>query len=243
MKCLFDTKFDLVISLGENCGAALHMRRAGLRQASYPLDWVYGSSFEKRVELMLNRFSGFLDLEHLKSTGANDFHTIVHDSKSGLTFVHDFDRGAPLENALPLVKEKYERRIARLYRDVAEKQNALFVWFGMSEQVSREALINAQNKLSRFFNKDIYIIAFQNVKNNTPTCEQLSPYLLRYVLDFHTERHKMGDKKTFRRILSQVAFRGKWKNLLRQALHRILMGSIPFKSLRDTRRTSSLWGR
>ena len=248
MKCLFDTKFDLVISLGENCGGALHMRRSGLRQASYPLDWLAGSTFEKRVQLLLNRFSGFLEPENLRISGNNDFHAYVDDAETGFSFVHDFEQGVPLEKALPPVKEKYNRRIARLYRDVAEKQNVLFIWFGMFSQVSPQALLNAQAELSRFFHKDVYLLAFQNNNKSAelskaPRCERLSPYLLRYELDFHTERHLMGDKKTFSRILSQVAFRGKWKNLLRQAINRIVLGLIPFKSLRDAKRTRSLWGR
>lgn len=220
------------------------MRRAGLRQASYPLDWITGPTFEKRVELLLNHFSGFLELENLQITGRNEFHASVKDSQLGITLVHDFEFGVPLESAFPLVKEKYNRRIARLYRDVAEKPKVLFVWFGQYSEVSPQRLLQGLETLSGFFGKEIYLIAFQNAKDQKePICEKLSPYLLRYVLDFQTKRHRMGDKKLFHRILRKIAFRGKWKNKLRQSLSRIMLGAIPIKSLRDTRRIRSLWGR
>lgn len=244
MKNLFDTKFDLIISLGENCGAALHMRGSGLKTSAYPFDWIVGMPFEKRLELIENHFHGFLEKENMRPI--NRKFPFVHapflDTRTNFHFLHDFSADHPFEETFPEIKSKYNRRIARLYADVAKAPKTLFVWCGMHSTVSPQALMEGRERLSRFFKKEIYLLALQNDKTvaGEPRCEQLSPYLIRFEFDFREDpaTQMMGDKKAFRAILSGISLKGKWKNRLRKIRHSIICGFIPFKKLRVATRLS-----
>ena len=57
---MFRKKFDLVMSLGYDCGCAMYLKKYNLRGYSCPFDWVYSSTFEKKIELIINDFDGFL---------------------------------------------------------------------------------------------------------------------------------------------------------------------------------------
>lgn len=56
---IFNTEFDIVISIGEDCSCAFYLKDLCLRDASYPFDWLCNATFEKRIELIVNKFDGF----------------------------------------------------------------------------------------------------------------------------------------------------------------------------------------
>ena len=217
MQCLFDTQFDYVISLGENCGGAMHLSYNGLRKEPFPLDWIKGPSFEERVELILNHFSGFLEIENLKpapmyETSAK--HAGVIDTNTGFIFLHDFASDASLRD-FSEIKNKYNQRITKLYEKVEKTPSVLFIWFGKESNEPNEVLTKGREKLSMFFHKEIYILAFQNNKDiETPYCEQISPFLIRYSFDFkddpNSEDAWMGDPQLFRSILSKVVLKNEY---------------------------------
>ena len=59
-------KYDIIYSIGRDCACAMYMRKTNLRICSGPFDWLTNASFEKRFEMMLNNFTGFLDKDKLK---------------------------------------------------------------------------------------------------------------------------------------------------------------------------------
>lgn len=240
---LFDTEFDIVISFGENCGAALHMRGAGLKTCAFPFDWITGVGFEQRLELIENSFQGFLEKENMCPIEAKRkfAHAAFKDTYTGFLFYHDFSLDIPFEKDFPEVKNKYNRRIARLYHKVEESPKVLFVWFGLNSTVSVQRLMEGRDRLARFFHKEVYLLALQNDKSaEEPQCEQCSPYLIRYIFDFKAtpDTDMMGEKKNFHAILSGVKLKGKWKNRLRKINNSIICAFIPFKKLRVAARLS-----
>jgi len=130
---LFNRKFDLVISLGDDCACAMYLKKFFLREASYPFDWLCHATFEKRIELIVNNFNGFLKKENLRwfarsETDPHDFKNDYYaDIETGFHFLHDFKEGVPLDIAYDPVYEKYQRRIARLYYNTAKAKRILFV--------------------------------------------------------------------------------------------------------------------
>ena len=61
-------KYNLFVSLGEDCACTSYLRDCKLQFASFPFDWLTHASFEKRIELVCNNFKDFLNFNDLYTT-------------------------------------------------------------------------------------------------------------------------------------------------------------------------------
>ena len=61
--------FKHIISLGHFCGVAQELERLGLRDASYPFDWLI-TKREPLHRLINNHFDGFLEYDNLYQSQA-----------------------------------------------------------------------------------------------------------------------------------------------------------------------------
>lgn len=123
-------RFDLVFGLGSACSCTQALRAAGLQFASFPLDWVSGATFRRRVELLVGGFDGWMeeaDFEQVPNPGAFG-HDTYKNLRTGLCHPHDFDKGVSLAVSMPGVRAKYIRRVERLFRLIAAARQALVVW-------------------------------------------------------------------------------------------------------------------
>lgn len=129
---LFNTKFDLIVSLGEDCACSSYLRRFALQECSFPFDWLTNAALSMRIQLLENDFDIFLKKENLHMIPrpvVSDVHCDYYeDKKTTLYFYHDFPIGIDLEESFSSVKEKYNRRIQRLYKMVNTSKKVLFVW-------------------------------------------------------------------------------------------------------------------
>jgi hypothetical protein len=66
-----------VISLGQNCGTAWYLKVVGLKQVSYPFDWVTTSP-EIIRHCLADRFQTFLQRDWMVSRGMKASHTVYH---------------------------------------------------------------------------------------------------------------------------------------------------------------------
>ena len=169
---LFDTKFDLVISIGEDCACSSYLRRCKLQDFSYPFDWLTKASFITRMELILNDFSDFLKKENLYSLDKSKYNQIDEkcdywaDKKYDFYFYHDFPAGEPFEQSYPAVKEKYSRRTKRLYDQIEKSDKILFVWWSRDKHQDVEVVQNYYYKLiKRFADKSIYLLLIEYGEN------------------------------------------------------------------------------
>jgi hypothetical protein len=124
--------YDYCISLGSNCMPAIHLNHLHLKQATLPLDWVVTASTEKAAQLLLSRFSDYMELKNLiikqldTANGTYNVEDPVHEVVS----YHDFDRyrNTAVELATyPEFKAKLNRRIDRLYNVLEEGESFLFI--------------------------------------------------------------------------------------------------------------------
>lgn len=143
--------YDLAVSLGDACFVANNLKWLKLRGPAYPFDWVACGSILKRFSFIKSRFHAYIDADDLEFTqrpgrpGVFD----AFNKRTGFTFPHDFRRTNPevLRNPLDLygfVKDKYQRRINRLYRDSYGKR-VLFIYF---ENSSKQDDIDASSILA-----------------------------------------------------------------------------------------------
>ncbi len=153
---VLDGEYGFVVSLGYDCHCATMLRKLGLRSCSSPFDWLTAAPLGTRLGLLETRFAGFLAKDGLrrleKEPGApgkgNDHY---EDSATGLRLFHDFRETLPFEEAYAQVKAKYDRRIARLYDNVAKASRTLFVWCDLMHPLSEPDRAVAESRLRAVF--------------------------------------------------------------------------------------------
>lgn len=235
-------KFDLVVSLGENCGCAGYLNTAHLRTASYPFDWLTGCPFERRIDLIINHFDGFLEKENLIPIDesalyrTDEKHKAYSDEATGFQILHDFPRDASFDEGYALARERYNRRIERLYTETRLARKALYVWWDKENTLTAAQIMDAREKLSRFFEKEIYMLVLQHDANAASSaCEEiLSAHVVRYVVDMKIdlESRPFGDKKATLRIFSKVRCKGKTINNMKKAFVQLVCSFVPGKARR-----------
>ena len=117
-------KYDLVFSLGEACFIAIALRKNNIRLFSGPFDWMYGSTFQKRCRILIEKFENFLNKEDLIFSYYREFNKMMayYNKRTDITLNHDFHSSLPFDYEYPIVKNKYERRTKRLLNKIANSK-------------------------------------------------------------------------------------------------------------------------
>ncbi len=121
-------KYDLIFSVGRVCACSQALRRAGLQLLSLPWDWVTinpippGPDILIRMHIMESGFSDWMQKEDMAflKTNVGSGKDAYKNVRYKTAYVHDFPCGVPLDESYPAVKEKYDRRVARFTRLIAE---------------------------------------------------------------------------------------------------------------------------
>lgn len=162
-------KYSQIVSLGKFCGVAMELERKGLRNASYPFDWLISDSFEKIVSLIKNNFYNFLIPDNLYQESDPSHY---YDPMIDIHFFHDFKANLTLEKQIPKVRMKYKRRIERFYEQI--QKPTLFIRYcsGLEDEKyvkkhEREIfeLITSFNSRNRI----LYVMSTQEVNRFVPT--------------------------------------------------------------------------
>ncbi len=111
----------LYISLGSNCYVSWTLRKIGLQQKSYPLDWVNSSSVASISYILANGFTQVIP-SWQKSDFVDDVNLGFNNNKYlvkhlSLRFPHEYDVNPEID--LQDIVIRYERRMARLALDVS----------------------------------------------------------------------------------------------------------------------------
>lgn len=162
--------YDLIFSIGEACSCTVALRDSKLQEKSYPFDWLYGSTFNERINLLTSKFEHFLEidsLEYIDSRISPKPFDIYRNKKNGLVFNHDFTFGIPLLESYKDVKLKYERRINRLLEHISKAKKVLIVYIKTPEVGNiikdKSRLIEALQILSETFeNTEFDILTLTN---------------------------------------------------------------------------------
>ena len=111
-------KYKHFISLGANCFVSEDIIKLGLRNCSYPFDWLFSADFSGVISAIESDFSEFLSYDVLMQH--NDSKSRYYNSAYKFSFYHDFNKFQSLKSQLPHVQEKYNRRIVRFKKDITE---------------------------------------------------------------------------------------------------------------------------
>lgn len=119
-------QYDFIVSLGENCISSGNLRRNKLQYESFPFDWI-GITLEQAVRMLKTHFKNFLELQNLQLSARAENHDRYMDVIQQIEFVHDFDSDTDPSVNFEKVKNKYFRRIERLFQRMDEARSILFV--------------------------------------------------------------------------------------------------------------------
>lgn len=110
--------FSVFISLGYFCGVASSMGKMGIRDGSYPFDWVL-SQLKGVLHFVDNDFEDFLCRDHLIEEGSR-----FYDKWQNMDFIHDgsISKVEEYKN----ICEKYKHRIER-FRKATQNGNVCFI--------------------------------------------------------------------------------------------------------------------
>lgn len=230
MKKFFNHKFNLVISIGEDCACTSYLRRCNLQNCSYPFDWLTKANFMTRIDLIVNDFQRFLEMEDLVSiekkrdTYNGRRFDLYENTYNKFHFYHDFPIGVPLEKSFDDINKKYQRRIKRLYDKIETSESILFVWLSHSKLHNNEEIISGYQKLKdKFITKDIYMLIVENnPEKSQETLENDHILIVHHDTISDDKKHHydptMGNKtnnlKVFKKIRLNVTFQESMKRVL-----------------------------
>ena len=145
--------YKYFISLGFFCSPSMELDRIGLRDSSYPFDWLL-SDIRGVVDCLEKDFDDFLEYENLYQYQTRKQY--YFDEKYGFHFYHDFSAYQDLESQLPSVKLKYRRRIERFRRNIQEP--TLFIRYIQDQ--------DEVDYLERNYDRIISLLKSKNSANN-----------------------------------------------------------------------------
>ena len=191
---LFDKQYDLIFGIGGACSCTQILRKCRLQFYTYPFDWLFGADIVTRANIVADDFAHFIDREDLDDTGrnngdANNLCQVYHNHRNDITFNHDFTCGKPLAETYGGVKEKYDRRIRRLMRQIESSENVLAVYLQIPndpEEVPDAVLREAHAVLKARFprqNVDLLYLFCQHGNKNF-SYRQLQEGLMRVEYDY-----------------------------------------------------------
>jgi hypothetical protein len=156
----YQIKSTQIISLGFNCRPAAAVHSYGLRNASYPFDWIW-SQFEYLYQTLEDDFKHFCEPESLyagpDNMGVKDYY--------GFHFMHDFPTiqtyVSPLKDnwkdAIPAVHAKYLKRIARFKELLSGTEKIYFIRYHF---ITKDQAIALRDLLiKKYPNLDFTLIA------------------------------------------------------------------------------------
>ena len=154
----YEKKYQHIISLGFFCGIAQDLETLGIRSKSYPFDWII--SDWSGIELVMQKeFQDIFEIEYFFQYKL--FRERYKNIKYGFSFYHDFNSKIALNRQIDIVRDKYLRRINRLYEDI--KKQTLFMRYIQDIDELEYILTNSLkiNEIIKEFNPDneiVYII-------------------------------------------------------------------------------------
>ena len=248
---LFNSKFDLVLSLGEDCACSGWLRRFKLQNFSYPFDWLTSASFENRIELILNNFSNFLNKEDLypiekpKAGPVDEKCDYWADKRYNFYFYHDFLREEPFETEYLKVKEKYKRRIKRLYEQISNKKTILFVWWSRDKHQNIGQVQESYRKLCQKFSaQSVYLLLIEYAQEEEKVFLANNHILISRFDNVSYKHNKnwnetTGNETNNVKIFSQIKISRTLGWYIKYTLYRflkLLVAIIPIKNVRKKMR-------
>lgn len=181
--------YDFVFSMGEVCFCANYLQSMCLRKLSTPFDWVAGATFGERMRLLMNDFDNFFNMTDLVYHGKREYPqpcNIYYNTRTHIVFNHDFSLFKSFDEMFLIVKERYNRRIKRLYELMNKSKKVLIVYMERADTQSGvssdKELCNLMKDLNQKFTKAhidlMYIRHNENMKDGEFTRQRIDEHVI-----------------------------------------------------------------
>lgn len=188
-------EYDLACSLGGSCASAHNLFYRKMRYVSLPFDWLFlveQKTIEKLIECFNNDFSNFLlkeNLEELKGEerGNAGKYYQYKDKATGYRFIHFFDKPITNENSYKKVKEKFDKRIQRLYSLIEKSESILFL-LDIKFPIDLDLIKRLENTLiEKFGNKkmDFVILEFNSTDDDIYLKDNVTVYKIKREINLY----------------------------------------------------------
>lgn len=136
----------MFVSLGSQCSVAAQLRNLGISGASLPFDWIRSPDFNSVLQILvwgpdgmkqwfrLDQFELVKTSDQFRLAGLTDEErasgvcaAIYRHKSLGLGFYHDFRSDQSLAEQFSALREKYQRRLKRLWRELAQAKEVVFI--------------------------------------------------------------------------------------------------------------------
>lgn len=239
---MLTTKYDFVFSIGEACPCTQVLRQLGLQDASYPFDWLFGSTFIGRCKILTEEFKDFIrkeDLEYSyeeRSLKCNAYYNKLND----IVFNHDFLKSLDFEEAYPLVKEKYDRRIRRLLEKIKNSNSVLVVYLEIPTsnhiEISNQEILQGYSILKKKFGDKINLLYIKNSRCETKIEEFENGKITRVTCDY--KKYGSGNDYEVRKskivsIFYKLGFDRRFYVYKNKFLCFVIKRLVPFEGLKE----------
>lgn len=156
--------FDYIISLGEDCRTTMALRDSDLAFLSLPFDWLISLDLEVTLKTILNHCDNWFTADNLIPTDLKYRRPVYANKSTGHLYVHDFTDDEGMPSQIQAVKEKYGRRIKRLYEYLSNGNSILFLYIISPDRDYRcdvASVTNLLNQISDRFNCRASLMIFR----------------------------------------------------------------------------------
>ena len=238
-------KYDLIFSLGAACSCTQALRSSNLQYASYPLDWLFGSDFNGRIDIIASNFYEFIEQQDLTYSYSERSMSCdaYYNNKNQITFNHDFPKGIPLEESYPMVAEKYQRRINRLLDNIKNATSVLIVYIetpNNENHTSDKNIICGWEKFKeKYLNKKIDLLYFINDTTLPPKSvkrENITQNVTKVIANYKDQSPNAVpyavDNNVLKSVLKQYSLKTPLGFKIKRITKKFLIKLIPYKPLR-----------
>lgn len=235
-------KYDFIFSIGEACSCTQVLRHLGLQNASYPFDWLLGNTFVGRCKILTEEFKDFIEKEDLqfsheaRSLKCNAYYNKAND----IIFMHDFLKSLDFEDAYPLVKEKYDRRIKRLLEKIKNSNSVLVVYLESPTsnhiEISKQEILQGYSILKEKFGDKINLLYIKNSKCKTIIEEFENGKITKVTGDYKKYNSSLDYKVKKSKIVSifyKIGFNRWFYVCKNEFLRFVIKKLVPFETLKE----------
>ena len=220
---VFNSKYDVAVSLGQWCVIAICLRKLGLRSHSGPFDWIgQYVPVSQYLDMVATGIQGLMIKENLRDVGSNDEEGTIYyrDLVTGFESRHEFKTGVSFDENYANFRRLLDRRIAWLMSVLGSGRKVLFIHWHGDGRYRRDEVVESVRRLRAAYPEaliDLLVVESERMAADV-SYEEPEPGVVFATGDF-SDRARfgwvMGNERLALSVLSGIRVRGKWRNLMR----------------------------
>lgn len=215
--------YDLLLPLGNFCLASHLLRMNNLQCESYPMDWLMFNNWDDAIRMIERNFADLLNEKYLEKISEHPLHDVYRNNLYDMELRHDFRNDISFEQNLEVVGAKYQRRIERINKRIAQANKILIVHVEQNNQNDDAYVSERFQRLEKFFADKYIEMLFLNFKTDAAetVSEDITPQIRKITLKVNSLTDYESNKILAKPLLA--AFRTNWRVHIKQQLRRILI--------------------